>query len=476
MTIRETCVITLGLALTLIAAASAAPPATLVEAARNADWEGLGALLEDGADVNASQGDGATALHWAAYWDDLGSVAALISAGADVNAANDLGVTPLWLASQNGNAAGVEELLGAGANPNAALVDGETVLMRAARSGNGDVVEHLLANGADPNRSATRGQTALMWAVSQQRRAVVEALLANGADVHARSEVRRELRRSESRQHTHATNDFWIDQGGYTPLLFAVRVGDVESATLLLAAGADVDDQAASGVSATVLAAHAGFADMVELLLENGADPNGADAGYTALHAALLHRDERAVRSLLSHGADPNAPVRLGTPTRRDSVDSYIHTKYIGATPFWLAARFSQPEVMRLLAEHGADPLFEHYVEYWEAGSASANRTNYLYSEGHTTAPMAALGMGGCCRTDGFLRPERSEIEALTFEAVQVTVELGVDVNAANRLGSTVLDAAIFHGYDSVVEFLVRNGATEGTGTGIDRIRRGRRP
>ena len=466
MTTRGQCLIPLALAVCLIAAGGAAPPpATLVEAARNADWDGVRALLEDEADVTASQGDGATALHWASYWDDLGSVALLIRAGADVNAANDLGVTPLWLTAQNGSAAVVQALLGARANPNAVLMDGETVLMRAARVGNGDVVEQLLANGADPNRSATRGQTALMWAASQQHDGVVEALLTNGADVHARSEVRRELRRSETQQHSHISNDFWVDEGGYTAFLFAVRVGDLVSAKLFLAAGADAADQGASGVSATVLAAHAGHADMVELLLEKGADPNAADAGYTAVHAAILRRDERAVRALLAHGADPNAPVLSGTPVRRSSEDFYIHTRHIGATPFWLAANFNQPEIMRLLAAHGADPLFEHYIEYWEVGSPGQNYSNYLYTAGNTTALMASVALGGR-RPDRFARPDPGEGDALRLETVQLCVELGVDVNTANAEGRTALDEAMARRYDSVVEFLLQNGATAGTGRG----------
>ena len=463
-TIRGKWLIPLGLAVSLIAARGGSPPpATLLDAAKNQDWDGLRVLLEDGADVNASQGDGATALHWASYWDDLGSVALLIRAGADVNAANDLGVTPLWLAAENGSAAVVRELLGARANPNAAFMDGETVLMRAARVGNGDVVEQLLANGADPNRSATRGQTALMWAANQQHDGVVEALLANGADVHARSEVRRELRRSESQQHSHRTNDFWVDEGGATAFLFAVRVGDLTSAKLFLAAGADVDDQGASGVSATVLAAHAGHADMVDLLLENGADPNAAGAGYTALHAAILRRSERAVRALLAHGADPNASVLSGTPVRRSSDDFYIHTRHIGTTPFWMAANFNQPEIMRLLAAHGADPLFEHYIEYWEVGSPGQVYNNTLYTAGNTTALMAAVALGGR-RPDRFARPDVREVDALRLETVQLCVELGVDVNAANAEGSTALDQAMEQGWDSVVEFLLENGATAGRG------------
>ena len=76
-----------------------------------------------------------------------------------------------------------------------------------------------------------------------------------------------------------------------------------------------------------------------------------------------------AVRVLLAHGADPNTPVLAGTKVRRRSDDFYLHGAFVGVRPFWLAARFSQPNVMRLLAEHGADPLFEHYVSIGAAGT-----------------------------------------------------------------------------------------------------------
>ena len=140
-------------------------------------------------------------------------------------------------------------------------------------------------------------------------------------------------------------------------MMFAARVGDVASATLLVAAGADVNDADAWGVSATVLAAHPGHGDLVEFLLENGADPNAAAAGFTALHEAVMRRDEEMVTVLLTHGADPNAPLRTWTPTRRSSRDFNFSPALVGATPFWLAARFSQPNVMRLLVQYGADPL-----------------------------------------------------------------------------------------------------------------------
>src|SRR5215510_16219932 len=123
----------------------------LSDAVKNGDKEALRSLLQKGANVNATEGDGATALHWAGYRDDLEAADLLIRAGAKVNAANDLGATPLWTACQNGSEAMARRLLAAGANPNAKLLLGETPLMMASRAGNAAVVEQLLAKGADVN-------------------------------------------------------------------------------------------------------------------------------------------------------------------------------------------------------------------------------------------------------------------------------------------------------------------------------------
>src|SRR5262249_60082168 len=108
-------------------------------------------------------------------------------------------------------------------------------------------------------------------------------------------------------------------------------------------------DADAWGVSATVLAAHSGFTEFVEFLLAKGADPNAAVAGFTALHIAIMRRDEKMVSALLTHGADPNIPLRTWTPTRRSSHDFHFEPALVGATPFWLAARFTEPAVMRML-------------------------------------------------------------------------------------------------------------------------------
>ncbi len=445
----------------------------LADAARSADWGVVRALVEQGADVTARQGDGATALHWAAYWDEAELADLLIRAGADVNVANDLGVTPLWAAAENRSAAMVGRLLDAGANPNAPLLSGEAPLMTAARVGAVDVARQLLEAGADVTATGGRSQTALMWAVAQRHPDVVEALLAHGAAVDARSDVWVEVVKT--------TPEPWnpeyvaeIPQGGYTPLLFAARVGDLASAKLLVAAGADVNDEPPYGTGATVVAAHSGHRDVVVFLLEQGADPNAADAGYTALHAAILHKDAKLVQALLDHGAEPDAPVRSSTPVRRDAVDFYLHPAYVGATPFWLAARFNAPDIMRLLIERGADPLAVHFPKYWP-GSLSIRDERVQVEEGATTALMAAAGLGGrdpLFSVDRLSRiaesapvqstrrePDPDVRERMMLDAVTIAAEQGSDVNVANAAGNTALHASAGRGYDSVVEYLVAQGA-----------------
>jgi ankyrin len=440
--------IPLGLAVLLMGAA-AVERLPLIDAARNSDQAAVRALLKQGADVNATDADGTTALLWASYRDDVETARLLLRAGANVNASNDLGATPIWTASLNGSTAMVRTLLEAGANPNLALLLGETPVMVAARSGNPEVVEQLLAKGANVNSRGARGQTALMWAVAQKHSEVVKLLLAHGADVHARSEVWSQMMAVPP--HGRPEYNSMIPHGSDTALMFAARGGDVTSAKLLVAAGAKVNDADAWGVSATVLAAHAGHGEFVEFLLENGADPNSASAGFSALHAAVMRRDEKMVGALLARGADPNAPVRTWTPTRRSSNDFHFGPALVGATPVWLAARFSMPGIMRLLVKHGANPLFVHRVEYHAEGGTARSEA--------TTALMAATGMGG---GTAWVQPDRSERESLTLETVRLTVELGVDVNAANRDGRTALDAAKAQKYETVVAFLIDKGARSG--------------
>ena len=445
-------------AVLVIAAAPANRPA-LLDAAKNGDREALRALLQKGANVNSAEPDGTTALHWASYRDDIEGAGLLIRAGAKVNAANDLGATPLWTASLNGSEAMVRQLLAAGADPNAALLAGETPLMVASRAGKPVVVEQLIAKGANVNARGSRSQTALMWATSQKHSDVVQVLLAHGADVHARSDKWSQVMAVPPHGYPPYNKD--IPAGSETALMFAARVGDLDSARLLVAAGARVNDADAWGVSATSLAAHSDYCALVEFLLEKGADPNAAAPGFTALHEAIMHRDERMVGALLAHGADANAPLRTWTPTRRSARDFNFAPELVGATPLWLAARFTEPGVMRLLIEHGADPRFVHHSEKVVEGRAGEGFQHRLEA---TTTLMAATGMGG--GSEAWVPLERGQREALTLAAARLAVEHGVDVNAANTDGRTALDAAKTLKFDTVAAFLIEKGAKPGTKKG----------
>ena len=465
------------------AAAAAPPEAALADAARRGDWAAVRTLLEEGADVDAREGDGSTALHWASYRDDREAAARLIRAGADVDAANDLGVTPLWAACENGSSAMVEILLGAGADPDVPLPFGETPLMTAARAGNADVVGRLLDAGADVDAATAEGaygaQTALMWAVAQRHPSVVAVLLAHGADVDARSTTFTETVKTIStyanyglqcvpRDECYITE---VPSGGFTPLLFAARVGDVASARLLVAAGADVNQAAPDGAGALAVAALSGSAAVAALLLDSGADPNAAGGGYAPLHAAILHRDPMLVEALLSAGADPDARVSASTRYTRDSADFFFPPWFVRAPAFWLAARHREAGLMRLLARHGADPLATHRPAYWTSDRRTAASRMWV-EEGEITALMAAVGLGGrdplwavdhrarvAEATELGQGPDRAEAEAATLAAVRAAVELGVDVGAADARGRTAVSAAMSDGFDDVVAFLVEHGA-----------------
>ena len=451
VSVVSACLVALVSAFGPPAAAADSPP--LIAAVKNVDRGAVQRLLKQGVDVNATEGDGATALLWASYRDSLDLVDLLLGAGAKVNAANDLGATALWLASVNRNAPMVQRLLKAGADPNLALNAGETPLMAASRSGSADAVEALAAKGARVNAAGVRGQTALMWAAAQKHPDVVKVLLAHGADVHAVSAGWSQVMAVPP--HGMLEYNRNIPHGNDTALLFAARVGDLESAKLLVTAGSNVNDADAWGISATAMAAHAGFRDVVVFLLDKGADPNLSGAGFTALHAAIMRRDEAMAAALVDHGADPNAPVRNWTPTRRSSRDWNFPPELVGATPFWLAARMTHPGIMRLLARSGAKTDVVHHVEY-HGGETYDKRSQT------TNALMAAAGMGGGAPWVPIPRPER---EALALESVKLAADAGIDLNAVNDDGRTALDSARALKFESVEKFLLERGARAGTGT-----------
>jgi len=442
-----------GMLLVLSTLVSAAPDERLIEAVKRGDLTAVESLLKQGVDVNARQGDGATALHWAAHQDDRATVERLLRAGANVQAANDLGVTPLLLACTNGSRAIVEALLAAGANPNASAEGRETPLMIASWTGNADVVRRLIAAGADVNaKEASRQQTALMWAVSERHADVVRLLVQRGADVHARTVVNATNRRPGMRATGAAA-------AGLTPLLFAARVGDVESARILLDAGAKVDDLADEGLTALGFATVRGHVPVALLLLDRGANANAADAGYSPLHWAagswettlttadftitregnsewnvlpgLREGKLELVKALLGHGADPNLRMKTAPP-RAGATKNPQLPELAGATPFFLAAMAGDAAVMQALLDAGANPGLTTAIG--------------------GTALMAAAGAG---RSLG----ETSLKQTPLLEAAKLAVKTGSDLNAADEMGNTALHYAAYLRVDSVVQFLVENGA-----------------
>ena len=411
----------------------AAADLRLVDAVKNGNKSVVRTLLQQRVNVNAAEPDGTTALHWAVRAEDTQTVDLLIRSGADVKTANRYGVTPLHLASQNGNTTILEALLKAGADPNTALPDGETALMTAARTGKVDAVKSLLAHGANANaKEATRGQTSLMWAAAEGNAEVIRTLVAAGSDVQARS------------------------TGGFTALLFAARDGRIEAAKVLLGAGASVNESLArrggrggaeteNTPNAFLLASANAHYELASLLLDAGADPNAAPQGWTALHQVTWVRKVGVgdngpapqgsgnmtslefVKKLVAKGANLNARV-----TRKPSMGTTV-LNAIGATPFLLAARTKDVELMRLLADLGADPL--------------------LTNEDGTTPLMVAAGIG----TSSPLEDPGNEAEVL--EAVKLALKLGGDVNAVDKKGETAMHGAAYKHVPSVVRFLAQNGA-----------------
>ncbi len=458
----------------------------LVNAAKNRDREAVQSLLQQQVDVNTPQPDGATALAWAAHWNDLETADLLIRAGAGVNAANDYGVTPLALACSKGSAAMVEKLLQAGADPNAAQWTGVTPLMTCARTGSADAVKSLLARQAGVNAKETRrGQTALMWAAAQKNLEVARLLTEYGADVNAKSHMpggftplqfltygvsRRDPSGPDKLEPGDVHPDPSSSMGGFTALMFAARQGDLDSARLLVDAGANVNASSPDYGSALVVAASSGHEPVALFLLENGADPNVADIwGFAPLHYALadgitaigmsrkrIPTDRywlrsnmpELVKSLLEQGVNPNARVAKGfppfnyAPFARTIGNAMPQIRQPGATPFLLAAASFDARLMRLLHSHGADPL--------------------LTTDEGTTPLMVAAGMG---RLDELTEEEKK----MAMEAVKLAVELGGDVdvanvnaayvNASNQDGRTALAAAAYLGANSIIQFLADQGA-----------------
>jgi ankyrin repeat protein len=410
----------------------------VADAAREQNGALVKTLVAHHVDPNIAQGDGSTALHWAAHWDALDMARALLAAGAKAEVSTDQGLTPLSLAAFNGSAPMIDVLLKAGANPNSTSAVGETPLMRAAHVGSVASVERLLGAGADVSaRESTLGQTALMRAVAENHLDVARLLIERGADVNARSKNR------------------------FTPILFAAQQGNIEIATLLLASGANVNDTAPDGVggdtnslrtfkvdteaAALLVAIDSNHEAMGRFLLERGADPNHAGAGRTALHSAVQRAMPSLVEALLAKGADPNVRTKKAMPllSRFIQQATGLEVEAQGATAFWWAASYGDVSIMRTLVEWGADP--------------------WINTVDDTTPLMVAAGVDFVEGQDKYGRRwfalDTTPLQNRARAAVQYCLDLGLDVNAANDKGQTALHGAVYFGGTMLVPFLVEHGA-----------------
>lgn len=444
------------LVLVLLGGAAANGQTTAVaDAARRGDREAVRRALAGGADVNAPQIDGSTALHWAVDRDDPQMVDLLIRAGARVAARTREGVAPLQLAATNGSAAVVARLLKAGADPNAPLMpSGETALMMAARTGAVDALRVLLEAGASVNaRESWGGTTALMWAVSEGHAAAATALIGAGADVNARSRFvpAANGRGFEGRTPVADAPGASVAEfasGWLTPLMLAAREGHLELARILLDASADVDAPAGDGKTALAVAIFNGNYAVASFLVDRHADVNKADAQrFTPLFWAVDRRNMETapnfpwmvtadplplIRKLLDAGADPNALVN-NTPRARMREGS---PRIVFATALTRAAFAADLELVNLLLERRADP-------------------SVVSRDGETVLSAAA----GLAFIHGYHRGRPPEER---LKVVRRFVELGNDVNRPDDYGITPLMAAANFGDVAVIQYLVDAGADLG--------------
>jgi ankyrin repeat protein len=401
--------------------------------------------------------DGTTPLHQAVRRNDLKTVDALITRGADVRVATRYGVTPIGLAALNGHAAILRRLLDAGADPNTATPGGETALMTAARTGSLDAVALLLDRGASVNaKDSMRSQTALMWAITENHPDVVKLLVANGADVNARTNVTTPRGEYVAARAGGASGNGIIRQralptadGGMTPLLFAVRDGNVPMTRLLLELGADINQPSGNHTTPLLIALLNGQVALATELLERGAKPDVADDYHRApLFAAIelrnfnhekypfLYSDDRdpleLIKALLAKGADPNLRTDT-TPVHGLMQFDGSWVNFDGQTPFIRAALSGDIEVMRLLLQHGADP-------------------NIATAQG-STALMAAAGINWI-PAQTYTRSEADYVEA-----VKLCLERGADVNATNSLKLAAIHGAANRGWVPIIQILADHGA-----------------
>ncbi|MCP5145162.1 MAG: ankyrin repeat domain-containing protein [Gammaproteobacteria bacterium] len=504
----------LALALLLATASlTAVADSDVADALMNGDESRARALLLNGADINAAQADGATALHWAVFQQRSDLVNDLLAAGADVTSATLAGATPLSLAASEGDSVIIASLLAAGADPNERLANGESPLMMAARNGNTDALKVLLDAGADVDaRETLRGTTALMWAAANRNAAAVQLLLARGANHAAASNTRPPGRRpylADTARDRIKAYHLGVGQAGAS---IAVNLEGIpqdkeklerrasglaadvisreqtptaaptsdESNDLPTAAQARTAPQS-GGLTALVFAAREGDLASIKALLDGGADINQAtEYGWTALLTATQNRFYVIGEYLLQHGADPNiankggwTPLYLATdnrnieggdyPTRKPDMDHLAFIQLLlahGANPNLRMQSSTETRTIfthQWLHEEGATP----FLRAAQSGDTALMKLLLAHGadpninlEDGTTPLMVAAGIGW---VEG-VTYEWSAAE--TLAAAAMLIELGNDVNAQDTVDMrTALMGAAHKGRAEVIQLLVDHGA-----------------
>jgi len=423
--------------------------------ARSGNADAVRLLLEAGADVNAKEPlRGTTALMWAAAEKHPAAVKALLAGGADVAAKSGPAGLPRNYMSQKVNVANVETAMNRWRE---AVKNNRTYEQQLAfEEANGKKVQRLLPDFAKDDlasiaRFAAQAAAQFGAGIDQILEFIVPQLETNGRNV----EEFNKLFREQQAEAQAAANDTDVvvaglvgrGGGGLTAMTFAAREGDVESTTLLVAAGADINQTTEYGWTPLLTATNNRHYQLATWLVEHGANVNLQNqGGWTPLYLATDNRnieggdypvakpdmnDLEFIRGLLEHGANPNLRVKDDTLTRTIFTMQWFFEA--GATPFVRAAQSGDVELMKLLLAHGADPK--------------------LATDFGDTALSAAAGIGW--------------VEGVTYEhsrganaeAVRMLLDLGLDVNSANRDGRTPLMGAALKGRSEVVQLLVDQGA-----------------
>ncbi|MFL2544817.1 MAG: ankyrin repeat domain-containing protein [Longimicrobiales bacterium] len=519
--------------------------APVADAAQINDVSMVRDLLRQGADPNAAQTDGLTALHWSALNNESEMVEILLFAGANPSSTSRLGgYTPLHMASRAGHAEIVNKLLGAGADPNRYTTTGVTSMHFAAESNSIELIKMLVLAGGDVNSADHySSRTPLMFASTRNAISAVQALIDLDADLSMTNNIKdyekiaknaTEIRNRRSRIREAAEDPQPEEeqasrggppgsanrssnpsgylstekvetekgpkvlssiqqigkQGGFTALHYAARDGNMESARLLIQAGADVNQTSEGDQSSPLLVAVInGNYDLAKELLEAGADPNIlSDDEAGPLFAALniewslrtwypqpqaFRQQEttylQLMEELLLAGAEPNQ--RTGTHIWYAAYNAgRMGVDFAGATPFWRAAYAQDVEAMKLLVKYGAD----HDVWTWNIIDPRRRAFFAALNEGEEEEdpsglpPVAHGGLGvhplHAASGVGFgtsrVAQQHRGVPDGWLPAVKYLVEeLGIDPNLRDKDGFSAVHHSAARGDNETILYLVSQGA-----------------